>query len=95
MVECLDVGLLAWVAEDIEEEAEDDVSKMAKVDLNKLMAGATKLTRDQQIRLAALRLASWGVKTTTDMVYEAEEFERFIRGGNCGKVKPATSKKAR
>lgn len=87
------MGLLAWVAEDIEEEEEDDVNKTARVDLNKLMAGATKLTRDQQIRLAALRVAAWGVKTTTDIVFEAEEFERFIRDGDGGNSKPATSKK--
>lgn len=89
------MGFLAWVAEDIEEEEEDDVSEMTRVDLNKLMAGATKLTRDQQIRLAALRVSSWGVRGLAEILFEAGEFERFIRGGNRGKAKPATSKKAR
>lgn len=89
------MGLLTWVAEDIEEEAEDDVSKTARVDLNKLMAGASKLTRDQQIRLAALRVASFGVRSLDETMVEAREFERFIRGSDSGKVKPATRKKAR
>ncbi|KKN36041.1 hypothetical protein LCGC14_0777360 [marine sediment metagenome] len=89
------MGLLAWVAEDIEEEEEGDVSKTARVDLNKLMAGATKLTRDQQIRLAALRVAAWGMRGTADILFEAREFERFIRASDSGKVKSATRKKAR
>jgi len=73
------VGLLAWVAEDIEEEAEV-VGKLTRVDLNKLMAGATKLTREQQIRLAALRVAAWGIRATHEVVAEATAFEKFIRG---------------
>lgn len=90
------MGLLGWVAQDIDEEEEEgDVSETTRVDLNKLMAGATKLTRDQQIRLAALRVASFGVRSLDEILVEAREFERFIRGGNSGKARAATRKKAR
>lgn len=74
------MGLLGWVAQDIDEEEEAGVSKKARVDLNNLMAGATKLTKDQQIRLAALRVAAWGIRATHEVVAEATAFEKFIRG---------------